>query len=66
MLAHAAYGCGPETTGHALRLILSGLFGRHPTVQIVFGHAAEALPLVVYRIDTRLEIGVPGLMDYLT
>lgn len=60
MLAHAAYGFGAETTGHALRLMLSGLFDRYPAIQIILGHAAEALPFLVHRVDTRLEIGVPG------
>lgn len=60
MLAHAAYGFGVETAGHALRLMLSGLFDRYPGVQVLLGHCAEALPFLVNRIDTRLEIGVPG------
>lgn len=60
MLAHAAYGFGVETAGHALRLMLSGLFDRYPGLQVLLGHCAEALPFLVHRIDTRLEIGVPG------
>lgn len=60
LLAHAAYGFGAETTGHALRLMLSGLFDRYPGVQVILGHAAEALPFLAHRVDTRLEIGVPG------
>lgn len=60
MLAHAAYGFGTETAGHALRLMLSGVFDRYPGIQIILGHCAEALPFLVNRIDTRLEIGVPG------
>ncbi|KAF2640109.1 amidohydrolase 2 [Massarina eburnea CBS 473.64] len=60
MLAHAAYGFGAETAGHALRLMLSGLFDRYPNVQIILGHCAESLPFLIHRIDTRLAIGVPG------
>lgn len=60
MLAHAAYGFGAETAGHALRLMLSGLFDRYPSIQIILGHGAESLPFLIHRIDTRLEIGVAG------
>lgn len=60
MMAHAAYGFGTETAGHALRLMLSGLFDRHPTLQVVLGHCAEALPFLAHRIDTRLAIGIEG------
>ncbi|GME25183.1 hypothetical protein GTA08_BOTSDO03419 [Neofusicoccum parvum] len=60
MLAHAAYGFGAETAGHALRLMLSGLFDRHPSVRVVLGHCAEALPFLAHRVDQRLLIGVPG------
>ncbi|KAI1851590.1 hypothetical protein JX265_012328 [Neoarthrinium moseri] len=60
MLAHSAYGFGTETAGHALRLILSGLFDRYPSVQIILGHCAEALPFLAHRIDTRLMNGIEG------
>ncbi|KAK8181812.1 amidohydrolase 2 [Phyllosticta capitalensis] len=60
MLAHAAYGFGAETGAHALRLACSGLFDRYPRLQVVLGHAAEALPYLAHRIDHRLAVGVPG------
>ncbi|KAK7733360.1 hypothetical protein SLS57_000375 [Botryosphaeria dothidea] len=60
MLAHAAYGFGVETAGHALRLMLSGLFDRHPSVQVILGHCAEALPFLVHRVDQRLLIAEAG------
>jgi gamma-resorcylate decarboxylase len=60
MLAHAAYGFGTETAGHALRLMLSGLFDRYPSLQVILGHCAEALPFLVHRVDTRLAIGIEG------
>ncbi|KAK7531034.1 amidohydrolase 2 [Phyllosticta citricarpa] len=60
MLAHAAYGFGAETGAHALRLACSGLFDRYPRVQVILGHAAEALPFLAHRIDHRLAVGVPG------
>jgi gamma-resorcylate decarboxylase len=57
LLAHAAYGFGVETAGHALRLMVSGLFDRYPNVQVILGHCAEALPFLVHRVDRRLAIG---------
>ena len=45
----------PETAGHAMRLILSGLFDICPRLQIVLGHLGEALSFLIDRIDRRLE-----------
>lgn len=61
LLAHAAYGFTVETAGHAYRLMLSGLFDRYPSVQLILGHAAEALPFFTHRTDTRLQIGSQGV-----
>lgn len=60
MLAHSAYGFGSETAAHALRLMLSGLFDRYPSIQLILGHCAEALPFLANRIDQRLLIGTVG------
>ena len=42
-----------ETAVHALRLMCSGLFDRHPKLQIVLGHMAEGLPYQIWRCDNR-------------
>ena len=42
-----------ETAVHALRLIGSGLFDRHPGLKIVLGHMGEGLPYNMWRIDYR-------------
>jgi 2,3-dihydroxybenzoate decarboxylase len=42
-----------ETSVHALRLIGSGLFDRHPRLTIVLGHLGEGLPFYLWRIDNR-------------
>jgi len=42
-----------ETAVHALRLMCSGLFDRHPKLQIVLGHMAEGLPYAIWRCDNR-------------
>jgi 2,3-dihydroxybenzoate decarboxylase len=44
---------GQETAVHALRLIGSGLFDRHPRLQIILGHLGEGLPISMWRIDNR-------------
>jgi predicted TIM-barrel fold metal-dependent hydrolase len=38
---------------HALRLMASGLFDKHPKLQIVLGHMGEGLPYNMWRVDNR-------------
>ena len=42
-----------ETAVHALRLMASGLFDEHPSLQIVIGHMGEGIPYMLWRIDNR-------------
>lgn len=44
---------GQETAVHSLRLMASGLFDRHPDLQIVLGHMGEGLPYSIWRVDNR-------------
>jgi 2,3-dihydroxybenzoate decarboxylase len=44
---------GQETAVHALRLMASGLFDRHPKLQIIIGHLGEGLPYSMWRVDNR-------------
>jgi predicted TIM-barrel fold metal-dependent hydrolase len=44
-----------ETATHCLRLMLSGLFDRLPTLQLIIGHMGEVLPFVVARTEQRLS-----------
>jgi predicted TIM-barrel fold metal-dependent hydrolase len=44
---------GQETAVHALRLMASGLFDRHPRLQIILGHLGEGLPYSIWRCDNR-------------
>jgi gamma-resorcylate decarboxylase len=48
-LLGSAWGFGVETSTHALRLILSGLFDRYPNVNVILGHLGEALPFALPR-----------------
>lgn len=44
---------GQETAVHALRLMASGLFDRHPRLKVVLGHMGEGLPYSIWRVDNR-------------
>jgi predicted TIM-barrel fold metal-dependent hydrolase len=46
---------GVETGTHALRLTVSGLFDRHPGLQIILGHLGETLPFAIARLQQRIE-----------
>lgn len=55
------WGYAAETGLHALRLILGGVFDAFPRLQVILGHAGEALPFFVDRIDTRHAVELlPG------
>ena len=60
-----------DTALHALRLMASGLFDRHPRLQLILGHLGERIPYDVWRIDHRLRKaprGIPArrpIADYL-
>ncbi|HWI30573.1 MAG TPA: amidohydrolase family protein [Microbacterium sp.] len=49
-----AWAFGVETGTHALRLITSGLFDRHPDLQIILGHLGENLPFAIARLEQRI------------
>jgi predicted TIM-barrel fold metal-dependent hydrolase len=42
---------GQETAVHALRLMCSGLFDEHPSLNIILGHMGENLPFGIWRVD---------------
>jgi 2,3-dihydroxybenzoate decarboxylase len=58
-LAASIWGWMAETGGHALRLVLSGLFDRYPGLKVVLGHMGESLPYMLWRIDSRFKIYRP-------
>jgi 2,3-dihydroxybenzoate decarboxylase len=47
----AVYGFGVDTGLHMLRIIAAGVFDRFPKLQFIIGHAGEALPFWLYRLD---------------
>ncbi|MEU0922684.1 MULTISPECIES: amidohydrolase family protein [Streptomyces] len=44
---------GPETAGHTLRMVLGGVFDRHPRAKLILGHMGEGLPFHLARLDSR-------------
>lgn len=52
-LMGATWAFAQETAVHALRLMGSGLFDRHPQLRIILGHLGEGLPYMMWRIDHR-------------
>ncbi|QEY25225.1 amidohydrolase family protein [Neisseria zalophi] len=55
-LVGSAWGFGYETASHAVRLMLSGLFDRYPTLQVILGHLGEGLPYMLPRLQHRLDM----------
>ncbi len=47
----AIYGFGVETGMHLLRIIVSGVFDRFPSLRIVVGHLGEGIPYWLFRVD---------------
>ena len=52
-LVGPAWAFGQETAVHALRLMGSGLFDKHPGLKIVLGHMGEGLPFNIWRVDNK-------------
>lgn len=50
-LTMSMWGFQMETSLHALRMILDGVFDRFPKLKIVLGHMGEGLPYWLYRMD---------------
>lgn len=50
-LQQAIWGFQAEAATHAMRLILSGAFDRHPNLRMVLGHLGEGIPYWLWRID---------------
>lgn len=50
-LEHAIWGFQAETSLHALRLIVSGVFDRFPGLVVVLGHGGEGLHYWLPRLD---------------
>ena len=52
----AMWGWAPRTGGHAVRLILGGVFDHYPNAQVILGHMGEFLPFQLSRLDSRYKV----------
>jgi uncharacterized protein len=61
LLSIAGWGWHAETGLHTLRLIVSGLFDRLPTLQLIIGHMGEGIPYALARSSAVLSSAAPHL-----
>jgi predicted ArsR family transcriptional regulator/predicted TIM-barrel fold metal-dependent hydrolase len=54
-LATSAWGWHAEAGLHVLRMIVTGVFDRHPGLRLIVGHCGEMVPFMLDRIDTMLS-----------
>jgi uncharacterized protein len=60
-LATGAWVWHAEAGLHALRMVVAGIFDRHPGLRLIIGHCGEMLPFMLARIDHMLPPSVTGL-----
>jgi predicted TIM-barrel fold metal-dependent hydrolase len=61
LLASSAWGWHTEAGLHTLRLVVTGVFDRHPGLRLIIGHCGEMLPFMMARIDGVLTPERTGL-----
>jgi predicted TIM-barrel fold metal-dependent hydrolase len=61
MFASAGWGWHIETAVHVLRMVLGGVFDRHPKLQIVIGHLGEGIPFMMPRLSKNFSTEVTKL-----
>jgi 2,3-dihydroxybenzoate decarboxylase len=54
VLLRAAWGFTVETATLGVRLVLSGVFDKHPKLKFILGHLGEGLPFLLWRINNGL------------
>ncbi|MFL1905898.1 amidohydrolase family protein [Streptomyces tauricus] len=55
VLSISAYGWHQEVVTQCLRMITSGVFDRHPKLQIIIGHMGEGLPFFYERVLEKMS-----------
>jgi predicted TIM-barrel fold metal-dependent hydrolase len=59
-ILNAGWGFTIEMATAGVRLVLSGVFEKHPNLKIVLGHLGEGLPFLLWRIDSAFADGRRG------
>ena len=62
-LEGALWGFGAETGLHVLAIIRSGALDRFPRLRLVIGHAGEALPFWLFRLDYMNRFARPFIRN---
>jgi 2,3-dihydroxybenzoate decarboxylase len=57
-LYFAGWGFAAETSLHAMRMIMSGVFDEFPKLKVILGHMGEGIPFHLDRIDNRYLLQV--------
>ncbi len=69
IFASSGWGWHIETATHLLRMVLGGVFDRHPKLQVGIGHMGEAIPFMLPRMNRNLPPQITKLArpfgDYL-
>jgi uncharacterized protein len=55
VLSISAYGWHQEVVTQCVRMVTSGVFDRHPKLQIIIGHMGEGLPFFYKRIMEKMS-----------
>lgn len=55
ILSSFGWGWHIETAVHLLRMILGGVFDRHPKLQVIIGHLGEGIPFMLPRLNVSLS-----------
>ncbi|AZP15114.1 amidohydrolase [Streptomyces aquilus] len=63
VLSISAYGWHQEVVTQCLRMITSGVFDRHPKLQIIIGHMGEGLPFFYKRIVEKMSEVTESSLD---
>jgi len=53
-LATACWGWHAEAGLHTLRMVMAGVFDRHPGLRLIIGHCGEMIPFMLARIDDMM------------
>ncbi len=54
--AAGGWGWHIETAVHLMRMVLGGVFDRHPNLQVVVGHLGEGLPFMLPRMNKNFPV----------
>lgn len=54
-ILNATLGYTVEAMVQGVRMVLSGVFDRHPNLKIILGHLGEGIPFLLGRIDATLK-----------